>query len=270
MLSRAYNLSGHDFDPASVAGDPDDLAYYRHRAAGLLSRKAWQERNLGVKLIGLTRHREKIPTLLKMLCDRTPVSWVKRFFGADFEQVGFIRRNIVQALAVIDHFDPEVEKHLLGALQDPYFEVRAQACRCAAHFGPFLVGKRSWICGILDRLQDDCFEVVIEAAKALGEIGTDMKAADALLSMNESHYWQVRNAALEGVRRMIDREMLEPSEELLSRASSFILTSTDFRPHFQIKETYAAIRNRLKTDSKTGRPSPDALAVTDHVAGKIQ
>jgi UDP-N-acetylglucosamine--N-acetylmuramyl-(pentapeptide) pyrophosphoryl-undecaprenol N-acetylglucosamine transferase len=269
-LSKAYNLSGRDYDPAAVVGDPDDLAYYRHRAAGLLSRKAWQERNLGVKLIGLTRHGEKIPTLLKMLCDRTPVSCVKRFFGADFEQVGFIRRNIVQALEVIDYFDPDVEKHLFGALQDPYFEVRARVCRCAAHFGPLLVGKHSWVYGILDRLEDDCFEVVIEAAKALGEIGTDMKAADALLSMNESRYWQVRNAALDGLKRMIERGMLEPSEEILSRVSSFILTSTDFRPHFQIKETYAAIRNRLKTDNKAESPAQGAYAATDHVARKIQ
>ena len=37
-----------------VVDDPDDLAYYQHRAAGLLSHKGWQDRNLGVKLIGLT------------------------------------------------------------------------------------------------------------------------------------------------------------------------------------------------------------------------
>ena len=102
--------------------------------------------------------------------------------------------------------------------------------------------SKIWVNGILDRLEDDCFEVVIEAAKALGEIGTDWKAAEALLSMNESHYWQVRNAALHGLKRMIERGVLEPSEELLAKISSFILTSTDFRPHFQIKETYAAIR----------------------------
>ncbi len=41
----------------------------------------------------------------------------------------------------MDHFDPDVEKHLLAALEDPYFEVRAQACRSAAHFGPFVAGK---------------------------------------------------------------------------------------------------------------------------------
>jgi UDP-N-acetylglucosamine--N-acetylmuramyl-(pentapeptide) pyrophosphoryl-undecaprenol N-acetylglucosamine transferase len=270
MLSEAYKRSGPDYDPASVVGDPDDLAYYRHRAAGLLSRKAWQERNLGVKLIGLTQHREKIPTLLKMLCDRTPVSRVKRFFGGDFQQVGFIRRNIVQTLEIMDRFDPDVEKHLLAALEDPYFEVRAQTCRCAAHFGQFLAGKSSWINGIVDRIEDDCFEVVIEAVKALGETGTDREAAESLLSMNESHYWQVRNAALYGLKRMIERGVLEPSEELLSKVSSFMLTSTDFRPHFQIKETYAAIRNNVKSNGKPEHLPASAIASLDHIVGKIQ
>ena len=205
-----------------------------------------------------------------MLCDRTPVGAVKRFFGGDFQQVGFIRRNIVQALEVMDYLDPEVEKHLLSALQDPYFEVRTQACRCATHFGQFLEGKRKWVNGILDRLEDDCFEVVIEAVKALGEIGTDSKAAEALLSMNESHYWQVRNAALHGLKRMVERRVLDPSEELLTKVSSFMLTSTDFRPHFQIKETYAAIRNYVKSDCKTEPLPLGKFRAPDHVVRKIQ
>ncbi len=269
MLSSAYSFSGRNFDPASVVDDPADLAYYRHRAAGLLSRKGWQDRNLGVKLIGLTKYREKIPTLLKMLSDRTPVSKIKRIFGGDFVQVGFIRRNIVQALQVIDHFDSDVEKHLLAALEDPYFEVRAQACRSAAHFGPFVAGKKLWINGIVERLEDDCFEVVVEAARALGEIGTDWEAAEALFSMNESHHWQVRNAALCGLKRMIERGVVKASDELLSKTSSFILTSTDFRPHFEIKETYGAIRKCAK-ECKSERDLPGPAALSDHVSRKIQ
>ncbi|MGO9019432.1 MAG: glycosyltransferase [Syntrophobacteraceae bacterium] len=269
MLSTAYSLSGRSFDPASVVNDPDDLAYYRHRAAGLLSRKGWQDRNLGVKLIGLTKYREKIPTLLKMLCDRTPVSKIKRIFGGDFEQVGFIRRNIVQALQIIDHFDSDVEQHLLAAIEDPYFEVRTQICRSAAHFGPFVAGKQLWIKGVVECLEDDCFEVVIEAARALGEIGTDWEAAKTLFSMNESHYWQVRNAALYGLKRMIERGVVEASDELFSKTSSFILTSTDFRPHFEIKETYAAIRKCSK-ECKSEHHLSGPAALSGQVSRKIQ
>jgi UDP-N-acetylglucosamine--N-acetylmuramyl-(pentapeptide) pyrophosphoryl-undecaprenol N-acetylglucosamine transferase len=242
MLSEAYAHLGPSFDPSCVVEDLDDLAYYRHRAAGLLSHQSWQDRNLGVKLIGLTRYREKIPTLLQMLSDRTPASVLRRMLGGDFEQVGFIRRNIVNALIVMDCYAPEVRKHLLVAMEDPYFEVRALACRAVAHFGDFFAGKDEWVDRLMERLEDGCFEVAIEAAKALGEIGTDWKAAKALLSMNESRYWQARNAALLGIKRMMERGVLDPSDELIADISSFILTSTDFRPHFQIKETYAALR----------------------------
>ena len=41
----------------------------------------------------------------------------------------------------MDYFDPEVEKHLLAAMEDPYFEVRAQACRTRRSFWPISGGK---------------------------------------------------------------------------------------------------------------------------------
>lgn len=265
-LSAAYALMGREFDPLCVVVDPDDLDYYRHRAAGLLSHKEWEDRNLGVKLIGLTRYREKIPTLLEMLADRTPVKRVRRLFGGDFEQVGFIRRNIVQALRVLDHFDPDVERGLFAALGDRYFEVRAQACRTAAHFGRFIEGNRDWLNALLERMADPCFEVVIEAAKAIGETGSAGKAAEALLAIKEAHYWQVRNAALYALKRMIERGALEPSPDLLAEMSAFILTSTDFQPHFAIKETFTVLQDRCAA-SKAAE-SYDSRAPAGKAAGK--
>jgi len=270
ILTAAYNRMGGDFNPLGAVGDPDDLEYYRHRAAGLLSHTSWEDRNLGVKLIGLTRYREKIPTLLGMLSDRTRVNRFKRMFGGDFEQVGFIRRNIVLALQVLDHFDAGVEGALFAALEDPYFEVRAQACRTAAHFGPFLEGNRSWLYALPTLLSDPCFEVVVEAAKALGEIGTDSEALATLMGLNESHFWQVRNAALEGLKRMIDRGVADPSPELLSSISSFILTSTDFKPHFAIKETFTAIQERCSRKKDSERQSFSPRALSEHAVRKSQ
>ena len=125
VLDGAYRRYRQDFDPLKVIGDQDDLVYYQYRAAALLTHGPWQDRNVGVKLMGLTQYREKTPALLHMLADRTPASWSNRLFGGDFEQVGFIRRNIVRSLQVINCFNADIEKHLLAALEDPYFEVRA-------------------------------------------------------------------------------------------------------------------------------------------------
>jgi UDP-N-acetylglucosamine--N-acetylmuramyl-(pentapeptide) pyrophosphoryl-undecaprenol N-acetylglucosamine transferase len=267
-LDSAYGKSGKTFDPAQVVEDADDLVYYQHRAAALLTHAVWQDRNLGVKLIGLTRTRERIPTLLHMLVDRAPASRVRRFFGGDFEQVGFIRRNIAQALQVLNCFNADVERHLLVALEDPYFEVRAQVCVAAAHFSAHLAGKDVWLQALLRHLQDESFEVVIQAARALGELGVDGRALDALLGLRDAFRWQVRDAALQGIKRLLERRIICPSPELLTRISHFVLTATDFRPHFSIKESYRGIEDycRQRLDQKSG--CAEALLGTPHVKGK--
>ncbi|HOV85135.1 MAG TPA: glycosyltransferase [Syntrophobacteraceae bacterium] len=247
-LSAAYRRAPDQYHPLSVIGDENDLHYYQHRASGLLSHEAWQDRNVGVKLTGLTLHREKIPTLLHMLTDRTPVHWVKRILGGDFEQVGFIRRNIIQAIQVMGHFDAEVEQALLTAMEDPYYEVRSQACAALARFGSYGSGKEEWFQALVKRLNEPCFEVVVQAAEALGEIGTNSRALEILLRLREHHYWQVRDAALKGVKRLLERGTITPSPHLSSELLGFILTATDFRPHFSIKQTYKSVRDLLNSE----------------------
>ncbi len=268
FLSQAQERNPSGYDPHTLFDDPDDLIYYRHRAAGLLSHSLWQDRNLGVKLVGLTLYGEKIPMLLHMLSDRTPASPIKRLLGGDFEQVGFIRRNVLQALRLLNRFDPEVERHIFMALEDPYFEVRSQACVTASHFGFFLSGQERWAHALKKRLEDECFEVVVEAALAIGEIGTDSAALETLLQLRESHYWQVRNAALKGIERLLQRKIILPSRELLKETGAFILTSTDFRPHFTIKESYKNIQ-RYCLDRLLGEhPVQEAPLLTDRAVRK--
>ena len=60
------------------------------------------EGNLGVKFVGLIRYRKEIPTLLSWIMDRTPAPRRQRLLGGDFLQVGFIRRNALQALSEMD------------------------------------------------------------------------------------------------------------------------------------------------------------------------
>lgn len=262
-LQGAYEANPQHYDPEQVPGIAEDLAYYRYRAAALLVQPAWAARNLGVKLIGLTRYHEKTATLIHMLYDRTPASKLERLFGGDYRQVGFIRRNAVMALMVLNRLDRAVEDVLMEAMEDPYYEVRAQACRAASHFGRHLAGKERWLKVLVKKLEDRCFEVKVEAARALGEVGTDGRALEALLSLGEAFHWQVRNAALMGVRRLMERQVIWPCEELLQRLDQFILTAPDFRPHFVIRENYNAVRQlcrRAGTAAPTGgRAEPGAV-----------
>ena len=242
VLNTAYRASPETFNPVEAVGDEDDLIYYRHRAAALLTHGTWQDRNLGVKLVGLTQYEEKIPALLLMLTDRHLAPLIKRLLGGDFRQVGFIRRNIVHALQVINRFDSNIEQSLLVAVKDPYYEVRSQVCCTAAHFGRFLAGKEEWFQAMLRCLHDKSFEVMVEAAKAVGEVGTDGRAVDSLMALKEDLRWQVRDAALKGIKRLMERRVIAPSQEILGQIATFVLTATDFSPHFSIKETYRTIQ----------------------------
>jgi UDP-N-acetylglucosamine--N-acetylmuramyl-(pentapeptide) pyrophosphoryl-undecaprenol N-acetylglucosamine transferase len=268
-LSAAYAKSPSTYDPLSVVGDEDDLVYYRHRAAGLLTHEVWQDRNVGVKLIGYTHYHEKTPALLHMLADRTPASRLRRLFGGDFKEVGFIRRNIVQAIQVMNLYDPEIERHLLVAAGDPYFEVRSQVCRAFAFFGSRVFERETVFQTVLKGLEDGCFEVAVEAARAIGEIGTDDRALETLLFLRENHYWQVRDAGLRAIHRLLERGAVPPTDSLTSEIGTFILTATDFRPHFSIKESYKVVQTSCRDRLKDGKPvCEDVSLLTEASARK--
>jgi len=115
-------------------------------------------------------------------------------------------------------------------------------------------------------LHDKSFEVMVEAAQAVGEVGTDGQAVEALMTLKEDLRWQVRDAALKGIKRLMERRVIAPSPEILSQVAAFVLTATDFSPHFSIKATYRTIqdccRERTMEEGPLEQPTilPETLA----------
>ncbi len=219
----------------------------------LLIHPKWQQRNIGVKLLGLLHAKDSIPALLALFCDRQPVSLLKRMLGGDFVQVGFIRRNIITALVRLNEYSPEVEKALLLGLQDPYYEVRAEAARASAFFSNRLSSKEPFIAALLKLLDDPIIDVASAAAEALGELGGEHDALPVLLSMWNSKFWKVRAAALRGIFHLLQRGAVNDLETIEKQVPKFILTSTDFVPQFEIKSIYRkviqAVNRRKKEES---------------------
>ena len=237
-LRSSWQVNPKEYDPKKAIPDAEDLDYYRHRAASLLTAPAWPERNLGVKLIGFLKHEEKLPTMLHLLADRTPASRFQRLFGGDYRQVGFIRRNILVSLQIINKWGPEVEARVFDVLEDKYYEVRAQAARTMAHFSREISQKQAVTEKLLTLTKDRSFEVAREAVLALGAIGEDREVAEALVGLKEHHYWQVREAALRALTMLAQRGIILDLDWLFHEVSQFIITTTDFRSYFDIKETY--------------------------------
>ncbi len=240
-LQEHYAEHPNSYTPLGVLKDEEELEYFRYRTARLLSSPLWETRNLGVKLAGYLLCRDKLPELLRMIKDRTPAPLLHRLLGGDYREVGFIRRNALNSLKLLGVFDASVGKVVAAALDDPYYEVRAEACRTVTHFAHQIAGREPWLRRMIEKLSDSSFEVVAEAALAIGHIGIDDVALHTLLSLGEHHFWQVRHAALRGILRLLERRVLCPSHELYEGLGRFILTSTDFQPYVTIHDTYRKI-----------------------------
>jgi UDP-N-acetylglucosamine--N-acetylmuramyl-(pentapeptide) pyrophosphoryl-undecaprenol N-acetylglucosamine transferase len=254
-LEKAHKEYIIAYTPQSVVSRPEDLEYFKNRASALLIHPSWQERNIGVKLLGLLNAREKVPALLALFNDRKPAALLKRLLGGDFEQVGFIRRNVITALIQINETSPEVEKALLAGLEDPYYEVRAESARAAAFFSGRLASPQKFISGLLKLLSDRIIDVSVAAAEALGRIGGESDALPALLGMWDTRYWKIRAAVLHGILHLVERGKASNLDRVEAQAQNFILTSTDFKPQFEIKSAYQQLMESVsrKKEKRTAQ-----------------
>lgn len=233
--------------------EPRDLAWFRSRAASLLVNEAWEARNLGVKLLGLLDAKERVPLLLALLADRTPAPLFRRLLGGDYVQVGFVRRNAFAALARLGVVDAGVEEALIAGLADPYWEVRAEAARAAARLAGRFSRRDEVVAALVARLADRNLEATAAAAEALGALGGERDALPALLALADYRFWKVRAAALKGVLSLVERGEVRDRAKLAEALPAFLLTSTDFRPQFEMKLSYRRVLEALSRGKEAHR-----------------
>jgi UDP-N-acetylglucosamine--N-acetylmuramyl-(pentapeptide) pyrophosphoryl-undecaprenol N-acetylglucosamine transferase len=253
-LEKEYAKGAGSYKVNNVIACAKDAEYFKSRADALLAAPEWQRRNLGVKLAGLLDAREKIPVLLAMLGERKRVSLLKRLLGGDFEQVGFIRRNIITALIRLNTLTPEIESALLAGFSDPYYEVRAECAKAASHFSEHLSAREPFIAELRGILRESNLDVSTAAAEALGKLGEEHDALAALLDLCDTKYWRLREAALKGIFYLVERGRVADLKMLKARLPYFILTSTDFRPHFEIKHAYHKLVKILSGKKEANLP----------------
>ncbi len=240
-LERALSERGAAYRPEDLVPALGDRAYFVSRSALLLASESWERRNLGVKLLGLLKAREQEPLLLALLADKRPAPLVKRMLGGDYLQVGFIRRNVITAFGRIGDPSPAVEAALLAAFDDPYYEVRAEAARVSARLAAGFRDRDALVAGLKRLLPDRWLEVAAAAARALGEVGSERDALPALLALKDARFWHLRAAALEGLLALVARGEGGDPGALAAGVNGFVLTSTDFKPEFEIKRLYGRL-----------------------------
>lgn len=218
--------------------------YLRYKADGYLTNVKWQVRNVGVKIVGILKYQEKLPLLLSMLSDRTPVSRIQRLFGGDYQQVGFIRRNILRSVIQLNCYNIDVRNALLDAFTDPYFEVRSTAAQAAAMLADQFEADDHFTDALLSLTEDKSFEVVVEAIRALGKTSvTSIIPQIRHFYLNSN--WKIREAILLAMADLTRRGVITDSELIRTEMANMLITCVDFQPVFPIKKALNELANLI-------------------------
>ncbi len=229
-----------------------DRRYVEYKTDRLFGSPRWQERNIAVKLAGLIEYRQRLPRLIEAVTDRTPVPWHRRLLGGDFEEVGFIRRNALQAIWRMRVYDPEVRRAILTALEDPYFEVRSWAARAVIRLADLVDGDEEIEERLRRNLGDRWFEVVVSTATALGRIARDPGILDDLLPLLEHGNWKVQQATLRALMHLIERDVIPYPPLVSERIRRIPMKGLDFSPRFPLKHTWEDFQELLSRKTRPG------------------
>ncbi|MBN2289153.1 MAG: hypothetical protein JXQ83_07455, partial [Candidatus Glassbacteria bacterium] len=221
--------------PEELAGSPviETLRYF---ADGYLVSGSWRVRNNGVKLVGILRYGQRRDLLLSLVADRSPAPLIKRLLGADFRQVGFIRRNALVALGRLELWDDRLGEVLAGVLQnDPYFESRSAAAGVILALRAKIGASPELARALEKNLGHRSPEVRWKSLEALGAVTPDPKLTANLDRFLFHPNWRIRQALAMAVGHLVERGLVHPGDPLIRQVESIIPTCTDFIPTFPLK-----------------------------------
>lgn len=230
---------------------PEDKRYLWCIAERFLSAEKWQVRNVGVKLVGFSGHIRVLPRFLDMMRSRRPAPLWQRMLGGDYREVGFIRRNIVEAVKNLGVWNDYAREILLEGLADPYYEARARAASAVADLS-FLMEDRDRELmeeALLKNLDDDDFEVLMETIIALSKISRNVDLVRKFRRFYYHSSWKVRDAIVRAFINLIDRGVADPA--LIRRELEELLLTCDFfSPSFPLKNDLQKLIERLKEEAR--------------------
>ncbi|MBN2790562.1 MAG: UDP-N-acetylglucosamine--N-acetylmuramyl-(pentapeptide) pyrophosphoryl-undecaprenol N-acetylglucosamine transferase [Candidatus Delongbacteria bacterium] len=212
------------------------LEYLRYRTSHYFNSDSWQVRNYAVKLSGLTYAEEKLPFLHKLFNDKTKVSLIQRILGGEYQQVSFIRRNIMTSYRQIGRFNETVEKDILNSLSDNYFETVSEGLLNVCHFSENLKGNEKIIKEVERLLKHKNFLIVINAVAAytkfIKNINEFNKFSHIFFNTNNN----VRQAVIEALLDLNHRGIVEDKATIDGFLHRILQTTTGFSPVFKFKQ----------------------------------
>jgi putative peptidoglycan lipid II flippase len=205
----------------------DDFSY---KTGVYLSSTAWNVRNVGVKLIGLFKQQNMSCYLVDLLVQQ--------------KENGFIRRNAVKSLHQLNLWDENVQKGVMHALDDSYFEVRVAAVLLLTDL---IKPDDPLVPGLLEkigtRLEKSGVEEKGGLILLLSRIGSETHLAwlEPFLFHSNS---LLRENLLRAYINLFKRKVID-KERLQDCLERVLITSNNMQPSFRLKEILVEMKRML-------------------------
>ena len=223
------------FESSEVTSlEENQLNFLHYRTDVLLSRDDWELRNVGIKLIGLTRYYDKISDFPVYINDR----------------IGFIRRNLFKTIERLRVYNQIIKDVLVKGLCDNYYEVRSWALSALLSLSDLIKDFSPFKPHIIKALKDRNFEVRMQAIKVLAVL--PIEKTEILKYLRKNYYHpntRVREAVVWTLRKLFERNVLS-KEEIEKEINELLITSNDFLPHFELKEQLYLLQKLIREKQK--------------------
>lgn len=213
-----------------------DKVSLRKEALSYITDEYWEIKNIGIKILGKVGGEGDVTVLCNLLGNK--------------KEVGFVRRNSAISLREIGAGSKDVIEALLAAINDSYWETRAEAIRSIGELGEkdkmleSRILERLWgkrfdnSSGVNEtyspRFKEKNIEVKAAIAECLGKIGKSENSILSLKSLSNDDSWMIREKALAALVQVVDVD----SEEFKQIISKIDLTCESFVPIFPLKELF--------------------------------
>ncbi len=162
---------------------------------------------------------------------------------------GYLRRNILSAFIKQDKYHPAFNDVLSIALKDSYFEVRREAIKLYIKFFSDLSNVKSLGVEILKMLRRkrENFEVKNQAMKACTLfLDSDKDIISVWSRFVNSRTVRLRQGVLDAAEFAVENSLFTDLEMLRLFLKRVMITTSDFRPVFNIKHGYNKVIKKVE------------------------
>ncbi|MBN2382236.1 UDP-N-acetylglucosamine--N-acetylmuramyl-(pentapeptide) pyrophosphoryl-undecaprenol N-acetylglucosamine transferase [bacterium] len=208
------------------------LRYYSLKISDYLQSSDFLVVNKGIKLIGPLQRED----LYEYLRDN-----FRNFKG-------FLRRNSLISLRKADFFSPIMRQLIDWGLADSYYEVRREAIALVYRFVEEYhndPAMKTAVRGILKNTFES-FEVKVEAIKLAVVLFEEGLFFELVQPFQGSRNIRLREALLESIIIGLVRQRLSRDERLKIFLKNTLITTSEFKPEFKIRENYLSVLKELE------------------------